>query len=110
MSDPLSTASGIAGLVSLGLTLCNGLHTYFSAIKDRHNDIESAAQSLELRKVYISIVQTTASKLKHHSSLAVGGLYTSLKNCKSELKCLEGLLLELVPVKDPPAINNFLRK
>ncbi|KAK2685599.1 hypothetical protein QWA68_015471 [Fusarium oxysporum] len=110
MSDPLSTASGIAGLVSLGLTLCNGLHTYFSAIKDRHNDIESAAQSLELRKVYISIVQTTASKLKHHSSLAVGGLYMSLKNCKSELKCLEGLLLELVPVEDPPAINNFLRK
>ncbi|KAF9766567.1 hypothetical protein IL306_001008 [Fusarium sp. DS 682] len=44
MGDPLSIASGIAGLVSLGLTICNGLYTYFNAIKDSLMDEAGPSQ------------------------------------------------------------------
>lgn len=57
MGDPLSVASGVAGLVSLGLSLCNGLHKYFSAIKDRHTDVEFATQTLALLQLNIYIIQ-----------------------------------------------------
>ncbi|EXA32203.1 hypothetical protein FOVG_16574 [Fusarium oxysporum f. sp. pisi HDV247] len=110
MGDPLSIASGIAGLVSLGLTLCNSLHTYFSAIKDRHSEVDIITQSLALLKFHIFIVQSSASKLGHRYSLAADGVNLSLINCETQLKSLEGFLNELIPINDPSAIKEIWQK
>ncbi|SPJ72223.1 uncharacterized protein FTOL_01951 [Fusarium torulosum] len=95
MADPLSVASGVAGLVSLGLTLCNGLHTYFSAIKDRHSDIETAIQSVTLLQSNICIIQSSTLKLGHRHALAANGVNAGLKNCETQLKALEAYIEDL---------------
>jgi hypothetical protein len=95
MADPLSVASGVAGLVSLGLTLCNGLHTYFSAIKDRHSDIDTATQSLALLQSNICIIQSSTLKLGHRHALAANGVNAGLKNCETQLKALEAFVKDL---------------
>ncbi|KAG5787760.1 hypothetical protein H9Q69_013169 [Fusarium xylarioides] len=97
MGDPLSAASGVAGLISLGLTVCDGLHTYFGAIRARKDDIASAIQSLALLKFHVFAVQSSASKLGHRHSPAIDGLQLSLINCETQLKCLDSLLDELMP-------------
>jgi hypothetical protein len=95
MADPLSVASGVAGLVSLGLTLCNGLHNYFSAIKDRHSDIKTATQSLALFQSNICIIQSSTLKLGHRHALAANGVNAGLKNCETQLKALQAFVKDL---------------
>ncbi|KAH6970193.1 hypothetical protein DER45DRAFT_533798 [Fusarium avenaceum] len=95
MADPLSIASGVAGLISLGLTLCNGLQTYFSAIKDRDKDIEIATRDLNLLRFNIKIIESSASKVGNNYSLAGNGVNMGLKNCESQLKTLELLIQDL---------------
>ncbi|KAG5769221.1 hypothetical protein H9Q72_003493 [Fusarium xylarioides] len=95
MADPLSIASSVAGLVSLGLTLCGGLHNYFNAAKDRHRDIETASQNLNLLQSNILIIQSSTLKLGHRHALSANGVNQGLANCESQLNTLQQTLLDL---------------
>ncbi|KAF5574204.1 hypothetical protein FPCIR_13701 [Fusarium pseudocircinatum] len=110
MGDPFSIATGVAGLVSLGITVCDGLHTYFSAIKDRKDDLAIVTQNLALFKFHIFAVQSSASKLGHRHSPAIDGLQLSLINCEMQLRCLESLLNELRPTEDLSLAREGWRK
>ncbi|KAL5617847.1 hypothetical protein FOVSG1_000069 [Fusarium oxysporum f. sp. vasinfectum] len=95
MADPLSIASGVAGLVSLGLTLCSGLQSYLSAVKDRYSDIETATQGLALLQSNICIIQSSTLKLGHRHALAANGVNLGLRNCETQLKALENFIEDL---------------
>ncbi|KAF5670727.1 hypothetical protein FCIRC_8893 [Fusarium circinatum] len=110
MGDPFSIATGVAGLVSLGITVCDGLHKYFSAIKDRKDDLAIVTQNLALFKFHIFAVQSSASKLGHHHSPAIYGLGLSLINCEMQLKCLDTLLNELRPTENLSLTKEVWRK
>ena len=83
--DPFSISSGVASLLSLGLTLGHGLHKYISAVKDRNNDIETAQQSLALIQMNICAPRSSQSKIDHHG-LAVDGFAIGVINCQEQLK------------------------
>ncbi|KAF5007592.1 hypothetical protein FDECE_6078 [Fusarium decemcellulare] len=95
MADPFSIASGVAGIVSLGLTLCNGLHAYLSAIKDRGEDVESACQLLALLRSNIDLIGSSTSTLNSRYARATKGVRLGLKICESQLKALERVVLDL---------------
>ncbi|KAI1027653.1 hypothetical protein LB504_011649 [Fusarium proliferatum] len=109
MSDPFSIATGVAGLISLGITVCDGLHTYFSAIKDRKDDLAIVTQNVALFKFHIFAVQSSASKFGHRHSPAINGLQLSLINCEMQLQCLQKLLSELMPTGDPSLSKGIWR-
>ncbi|TGZ80770.1 hypothetical protein EX30DRAFT_341387 [Ascodesmis nigricans] len=46
MADPLSVAGTAVGIVSLGITVLQGLTTYYSDVKDQDNDIVSVNTQL----------------------------------------------------------------
>nr|RBQ96206.1 hypothetical protein FVER53263_13288 [Fusarium verticillioides] len=110
MGDPFSIATGVAGLVSLGITVCGGLHTYFSAIKNRKDDLAIVTQNLALFKFHIFAVQSSASKLGHYHSPAIDGFQLSLINCEMQLQCLQTLLNELMPTEDPSPVKDVWRR
>ncbi|KAF5568932.1 hypothetical protein FPHYL_2499 [Fusarium phyllophilum] len=110
MGDPFSIATGVAGLVSLGITVCDGLHTYFSAIKGRKDDLAIVTKNLALFKFHIFAVQSSASKIGHRHSPAIDGLQLSLINCEMQLKCIESLLNELMPAEDPSWAKEIWRR
>ena len=91
MGDPFLVSSGVAGLISLGLTLGHGLHRYISAVKDRNNDIETAQWSLASLQMNICALISSQSKIGHHG-LAVDGLAIGVINCEEQLKSLQVLL------------------
>ncbi|KAJ4267173.1 hypothetical protein NW762_003274 [Fusarium torreyae] len=95
MADPFSIASGVAGIISLGLTICNKIHTYFSAIEGRNDDIEAALQQLGLLRANIGIVESISSKLGTRHAHATTGITQSLEDCESHFKALETLTREL---------------
>ncbi|KAF5530640.1 pyruvate decarboxylase [Fusarium mexicanum] len=110
MGDPFSIATGVAGLVSLGITVCDGLHTYFSAIRNRKDDLAIVTQNVALFKFHIFAVQSGASKLGHRHSPAIDGLQLSLINCEMQLKCLETLLNEMLQTEEPSLTKEIWRK
>ncbi|KAK2690673.1 hypothetical protein QWA68_010506 [Fusarium oxysporum] len=110
MADPLSVASGVAGLISLGLTLCGGLHNYFSAVRDRHQDIETAAQSLALLQSNLFIIHSSTLKLGHRHALSANGVNQGLANCESQLVTLQQMMLDLTRNEGLSTMKGKLRK
>ncbi|KAM5345943.1 hypothetical protein ACJ41O_011804 [Fusarium nematophilum] len=95
MADPFSIASGVAGIVSLGLTLCDGLHTYLDAIKDRDEDIELASQRLAVLRSSIPLIQSSASTLVSRYGPAAQGVILGLELCRRQLRDLDRTVGEL---------------
>ncbi|UPL00860.1 hypothetical protein LCI18_011794 [Fusarium solani-melongenae] len=71
MAEALGIASDVAGIVSLGIAICSGLDTFFSAIKDRDDDLKRATELLSLLRRYIELIRPT------------------LGSCESELRALK---------------------
>ncbi|KAF4469022.1 hypothetical protein FALBO_4088 [Fusarium albosuccineum] len=110
MADPLSIASGVAGIVSLGLTLCNGLHTYLSAIKDRGEDAESTWQLLALLRSNIDLIGSSTSTLSTRYARATQGVRLGLKLSESQLKALETIVQDLGDVDGPSSVASKWQK
>lgn len=54
--DPLSIATSVTGLLSVGITVCNGLLEYYSSWKDAEEDVSRMYNSIEaLSKTLILI-------------------------------------------------------
>jgi hypothetical protein len=47
MAEQFSVAGSAVGVVSLGITVCQGLHRYYSACRDRSDDVKALVSSLD---------------------------------------------------------------
>ncbi|KAJ4324346.1 hypothetical protein N0V84_003907 [Fusarium piperis] len=92
MADPFSIASGVAGIVSLGITICSGLDTYFSAIKNQDDDLKHALEILSLLRSYVELIRPNASTLSHRYAQSTGLVIRALGSCESELRALKELV------------------
>ena len=110
MADPLSIASGVAGLVSLGLTVCSGLQTYVDAVKGRGEDIESTCQLLTLLRSYIDLIGSSTSTLINRYARATQGVSLGLKLCESQLKALDSVVQDLGVVDGTSSAASKWRK
>lgn len=63
MSDPLSVTSGAAGIVSLGITVCQGLVSYYQAWESWEDDVKSAIRDVEGVSNYLYLVNSRIGKL-----------------------------------------------
>ncbi|RSL80788.1 hypothetical protein CEP52_017324 [Fusarium oligoseptatum] len=99
MSDPFSIASGSAGLVSLGLTLCKGLAEYISAIKGHGEDVRHVEQKLNNLQMVLGIIETTLKGLTSSQGSnppidAIKVIETVLGQSKDGMARLRGYLEE----------------
>lgn len=61
--DPLSISAGAAGLISIGITICNGLLGYYKSYKDAEDNVTRTYNSIEaLTKTLILIHLSTQHK------------------------------------------------
>lgn len=102
MTDPLSIASGVAGLLSLGISVSQGIITYYSSWKDCPENVASTVQALNsLSNVLKNIRRTTeeSSQLQLETREAIDN---SVLSCRAVLEKLEKKLEKLKqPGNDP---------
>ncbi|KAM6528905.1 hypothetical protein FALCPG4_009857 [Fusarium falciforme] len=98
MAEALGIASGVAGIVSLGITICSGLDTFFSAIKDRDDDLRRATELLGLLRRYIELIRPSASTLSSRHAQATDLVILALGSCEGELRALKELVDNLTKV------------
>ncbi|EEU44947.1 uncharacterized protein NECHADRAFT_85201 [Fusarium vanettenii 77-13-4] len=73
MSDPFSIATGTAGLVSLGLTLCKGLAEYISAVKGHGEDVKNLETKLNTLQMFLAAVDATLKEVPHLQGSRLSG-------------------------------------
>lgn len=63
MSDPLSVAAGVAGLISLGITVSQSLVDFYNSYKDLDSDLSSTVKRLEsLLKIFSYLGETVSNR------------------------------------------------
>lgn len=69
---PFSLSTGVAGLVSLGLTLCDGIIIYCDKYQSRDDDIKSLSQHADQLRKFL--------RLFEHRAMRRGPVEADLKN------------------------------
>lgn len=62
MSDPFSVAGSAVGVISLGLTVCQGLLTYYGQYKSFHQETNDATSHLETLDCMLKVLVNTITK------------------------------------------------
>ncbi|KAL0932909.1 uncharacterized protein CTRU02_211872 [Colletotrichum truncatum] len=89
--DPLSAASGVAGLLSLGITICKGLHVYCRDYQSKDDDIRLLSQDAERLESFLQMLDI---RLKSGSQIdltlknALDECYSACNLCMQDFKVL----------------------
>lgn len=94
MGDPFSIASGAAGVVSLGITVCSGLLDYYSSWKDSDKNIATMYASLEGLTKTFKLIRDTIGRSSFAADVAERVL-ESTKSCEDGVNGLEKRLKKL---------------
>ena len=96
MTDPFSVAGSAVGVISLGLTVCQGLLAYYGPLKaydeqihDVSNRITSFNNTLKELKDLLANTEVSSSALMPQSATAALGC---IFNCQEGLKRLKNML------------------
>ncbi|CAI0652652.1 unnamed protein product [Colletotrichum noveboracense] len=82
MSDPYSIASGVVGIISLGLEIVKGLYEYCSSLKDQNSDITRIRDNLlRLHDLLDNLRRQLDSRRFHSDDINI-------------LACIEGRILQ----------------
>jgi hypothetical protein len=69
MADPFSLASGAAGLISLAITTCNGLLTYYSSWRHRDETVTATCNHIQSLTSILQLLQDSLSQHNFDSSV-----------------------------------------
>ena len=93
-SETIGIASNVAGLVSLGLTLCHGLLQYYGTLKDAEKNIATTCKSIEnLQQSFIIIERVL--RFPNHSADVKMHLEQTVSMCEHGVLCLEKKLAKI---------------
>lgn len=104
--DPFSAATGGAGLVSLGITICNGLLTYCSNYRSRREDLAVLSQRTEELKEFVRLLE----ERQKSSTGTKDDIKSSLQECcNASTLCLQEIDIFNGKFVDPPP-NSSLKE
>lgn len=99
--DPLSIAAGTAGLLSMGIAVCNGLLEYYDSWKDAEGDLKRMYNSIEALTKTIKILQVSIGH-KEFNRNVVEQVQESIESTRHGILRLKKKLdkIKIVPQND----------
>jgi ankyrin repeat domain-containing protein 50 len=91
MADPLSVASGIAGLLSLGLQTTDALVKFYTSYKDRGVNIARTVQRLDALQDAFHALETALQQRKFQpdEKALIGRIESSIQSCSELIQELQ---------------------
>lgn len=109
MSDPLSIAASVAGLVSLGVQVVSGVTKYLDAVHERKDDLASAKTLVGHMQDLLQIVDKVAARVEPtHATTST--FLKATTSVQPELKALEELVRSLHTTKHVSSNHEVLGK
>ncbi|KAK3984539.1 hypothetical protein QBC44DRAFT_363061 [Cladorrhinum sp. PSN332] len=93
MSEPLSTAGSVVGIISLGIQVCDGFVSYLRSVKGRMKDIEDGFRDAAILIPIFYSLHELLPKLPPETSVA--SIQQCLKDSEEELLAMQKWLVEL---------------
>lgn len=100
MADPLSVTGSAVGIISLGLTVCQGLLQYYGSWKDHESNVASMFGSLE-RLTKILLLLEASIKDRGFNSKIVANVEESITACQSGITSLQKKLDKVKAIQSP---------
>ena len=91
MSDPLSVAGSVAGIVSIGITVTQSLYDYYSSFTGQHDDVGHTIQRLQQLLSTLETVRDfiQSRKYRDDEKSIVENAGSSVQNCEECIRELE---------------------
>ena len=90
MSDPLSVAGSVVGLVSLGIQVSERLVQFYTSVQDSRGDVQSTRAAIEeLGIILKSITNAIGTKREQFSPEEVQLIESSVLSCQGGIERLE---------------------
>lgn len=98
----MSVISGAAGIVSLGITVCQGLLTYYNAWGDWEDDVRKTVADVEEIQKYLALLHPRIVKLTVNQADFVNQSHSVISRIVAAVKKLEAIRDECqaVPSRD----------
>ena len=114
MSDPFSVISSAAGIISLGITVSQGLLTYYSAWNGWEDDVRNAVADIEEIHKFLTLLHPRIVKLTANQADLVNQSHSVTSRIVAAVKELEAIRDECqaVPSSDGKRhrLQNFSRR
>ena len=109
MTDPLSVTGSAVGVISLGLTICQGLLAYYGPFKDYDEQMQDVSNRIKSFNSTLKALEDVLAKAQSLSSTQTAQSATvaldSIFNCQEGLKRLKNMLDKC---RNSPSTKSFL--
>ncbi|KAH6972639.1 hypothetical protein EDB80DRAFT_360245 [Ilyonectria destructans] len=93
MADPLSIAGSAVGVISLGITVAQGLFDYYAAFQDQKSDVAHTTKKLSrLLELLESLRQLERRQSQADDRVILAKMETCMEDCKELIRDLEAEL------------------
>lgn len=103
MLDPLSTAGSVAGIISLGIQVCDGLVSYLRSVRGRKKDIADALREAETLVPIFYSLHGLLSRLP--PEISVTSIQKCLKDSEEQLLAMQKWLIDLRGSSDTTSLK-----
>lgn len=101
MTDLFSVASGAIGVISLGLTVCDGLVSYVSTFKGQDQYLDNLSQRADGLNNCLNLLNRSLPSLRTGSADVTIQVEQSLEVCRPSLSLLEDKLASFRQAQGP---------
>jgi hypothetical protein len=108
MADPLSVAGSAVGVVSLGLTVCQSLISYYGSWRAYDEEISSVTRKAEGLKTTLEALQNPLRKLESANAMEILEVHKGILACAETLHKLRKTAEKCKAIRPPSAFKpNF---
>ncbi|KAI0384705.1 hypothetical protein F5Y04DRAFT_293031 [Hypomontagnella monticulosa] len=94
-AESIGLAASVAGLMSLGLQVTNGVVQYINAFKSRQEELVFLRQQNNTLSTTLSAIQRSSSRLQAQSAEFTAAMAQGVQSCQHELSAAEDLCADL---------------
>lgn len=105
--DPFSAATGVAGLISLGIEVCKGLNAYCQDYRSKDSEILAIGQHANKLRAFLYLIE---SRMKGNSQVDQS-LATTFEDCHATCTlCLQDFAALNTKYSRPKAVSGFRKQ
>jgi ankyrin repeat domain-containing protein 50 len=110
MGDGFGVGAGIVGVVSLGLTVCQGLIKFYNSARSQQADVANAVRQLESVRSTLTVLEGVTKKTPPDSYGNVLNVESKIKLCGEGINSLSAYLKKCEPERKQKIFYPFRRE
>jgi hypothetical protein len=88
MAEALGLVSSVAGVVSLGISVCRGLLQYYSSVKDQKSDVATTVSSISSLSSSLELLKSSIEGKKFDEKITEN-VKKSIESCEDGILALQ---------------------